>query len=126
MPEPATFRGVINIGKSIVDRCKKIQPRTWGAEGAIIELVKQVGDLARHVMVFEGYYGQRDDQERYAADKQLITLPTHGRNFAHDEHGACVDLDIGAEALEFEVLRFSIETRRVMYRTDGAGKTGIR
>ena len=24
-------------------------------------------------MVFEGYYGQRDDPERYAGDKRLIT-----------------------------------------------------
>jgi hypothetical protein len=38
----------------------------------MIELVKQVGDLARLMMVYEGYYGQRDNAERYAADKKLI------------------------------------------------------
>ena len=72
MSETATFREVIEEGKAIVARCEKIQPRQWGAEGATIELVKQVGDLARHVMAVEGYYGQRDDQQRYGADKKLI------------------------------------------------------
>ena len=67
-----SLREAIDAGRDIVARCVQIQPRTWGAEGAIIELVKQVGDLARHVMVYEGYYAERDDAERYGDDKKLI------------------------------------------------------
>lgn len=64
-PEPS-LRDTLASAATIVSRCETIQPRTWGAEGATIELVKQVGDLARHVMTQEGYYGERDDEQRYA------------------------------------------------------------
>lgn len=49
----------------IVDRIKrfeKIEGRPWGAEGAVIELAKQVGDLSALVMTKEGYYYKNRDK----------------------------------------------------------------
>ena len=66
MSEP-TYREAIEQGREILRRFEAHQPRTWGAEGAFIELTKQVGDLAKHVMVTEGYYGERENKERYAS-----------------------------------------------------------
>lgn len=37
-------------------RFEKIEGRPWGVEGATIELIKQVGELAKYVMVVENYY----------------------------------------------------------------------
>jgi len=46
----------MEIVRSQYERFKEIEGRTWGVEGATIELVKQVGELAKYVMVTEGYY----------------------------------------------------------------------
>jgi NTP pyrophosphatase (non-canonical NTP hydrolase) len=44
--------------------------RPWTIEAATIELTKQVGDLAKHVMVAEQYYlPDRDDDPAYATTK---------------------------------------------------------
>lgn len=47
-----------------IKRFEKIEGRPWGAEGAVIELAKQVGDLAALVMTKEGYYFSDRDQYR--------------------------------------------------------------
>ena len=73
MPATTSFQEALNSGLQIVSRCRTIQPKPWNAEGSLIELVKQVGDLARHVMSCEGYYGPRDNKERYAGDKSMIS-----------------------------------------------------
>lgn len=39
-----------------VKRFHKIELQEWKAEGAMIELVKQVGELAKQVMIKERYY----------------------------------------------------------------------
>jgi NTP pyrophosphatase (non-canonical NTP hydrolase) len=67
-----TFREAVAQGGQILERFKGMQPRTWGAEGAYIELTKQVGDLAKHIMVTDGYYGQRQNTDRYASSKAHI------------------------------------------------------
>jgi hypothetical protein len=72
MSKSISLRESLAEGLQIVERCRTIQPREWGAEGSYIELVKQVGDLARHIMVHDGYYGPRDNQERYTGNKDLI------------------------------------------------------
>jgi uncharacterized protein YabN with tetrapyrrole methylase and pyrophosphatase domain len=44
----------LNIAR--IKRFEKIEGRPWGAEGALIELAKQVGDLSALIMTKEGYY----------------------------------------------------------------------
>lgn len=51
-----TFAEMQDIYKEVVNRFKKIELREWKAEGAMIELVKQVGELAKQVMIKERYY----------------------------------------------------------------------
>ena len=73
-----TFREAVAQGGQILERFKGMQPRTWGAEGAYIELTKQVGDLAKHIMVTDGYYGQRQNTDRYASSKaHIVRLARH-------------------------------------------------
>ena len=42
--------------RGVVKRFHKIELREWKAEGAMIELTKQVGELAKQVMIKERYY----------------------------------------------------------------------
>lgn len=51
-----TFAEMEDMYKEIVNRFNKIELRDWKAEGAMIELVKQVGELAKQVMIKERYY----------------------------------------------------------------------
>ena len=45
----------------------------WGVEGATIELMKQVGELAKLIMVEERYYfSGRDKMPGYDANKESI------------------------------------------------------
>ena len=47
--------------KGIVKRFNKIELQDWKAEGAMIELSKQVGELAKQVMIKEKYYALTGD-----------------------------------------------------------------
>ena len=67
MPTDITFKEAIALFQSIYPRFEKIQGRPWGVEGAMIELSKQVGELAKHVMVAEKYYNpDRENRPEYA------------------------------------------------------------
>jgi hypothetical protein len=56
MLDEMTFREAIELFRTVYQRFEKIEGRPWGIEGAMIELVKQVGELAKHVMIAEHYY----------------------------------------------------------------------
>ena len=57
----------------IIEAFEKVEKRKCGAEGAMIELTKQVGALAENIMIFEGYYmAGRDKVSNYRASKQKI------------------------------------------------------
>lgn len=45
----------------IVQRFSQIELQEWKAEGAMIELSKQVGELAKQVMIKEKYYALTDE-----------------------------------------------------------------
>ena len=47
--------------RSVVRRFNRIELSPWRAEGAMIELTKQVGELAKQVMIKEKYYALTDD-----------------------------------------------------------------
>ncbi len=51
-----TFREMEEMYKAVVERFHKIELREWNAQGAMIELSKQVGELAKQVMTKEKYY----------------------------------------------------------------------
>jgi len=51
-----TFVEMQDMYREIVKRFNKIELQDWKAEGAMIELSKQVGVLAKQVMVKEKYY----------------------------------------------------------------------
>lgn len=51
----------------------KSKKENGGVEGAVIELSKQVGELAKNVMMFEGYYlAGRDNSPKYKTSKGEI------------------------------------------------------
>lgn len=56
-----TFAEMEDMYKEIVKRFNKIELQEWKAEGAMIELAKQVGDLAKQVMLKERYYAFEGD-----------------------------------------------------------------
>lgn len=73
MKNSLTFEEIIEKTKVVLDAFKKVEKRKWGAEGATIELMKQVGELSRLVMVTEGYYlAARDTNLEYQASKEKI------------------------------------------------------
>lgn len=57
-----TFSEMQDMYKDIVTRFNKIELREWKAEGAMIELSKQVGELAKQVMLKENYYAFSEDE----------------------------------------------------------------
>lgn len=52
-----------------IKRFEKIEGKSWGIEGAVIELAKQVGQLSALVMNKEGYYFEDRDK----ADTKYIS-----------------------------------------------------
>ena len=69
-----TFKEAIELTRSIIKRFKKVEGKPWKIDGSMIELSKQVGDLSKLVMSYEGYYpknrGKQDSQ--YLATKEKI------------------------------------------------------
>ncbi len=51
-----TFLEMQEMYNGIVKRFNQIELQDWKAEGAMIELSKQVGELAKQVMIKEKYY----------------------------------------------------------------------
>lgn len=55
------FNELADMYKEIVERFNKIELREWHAEGCMIELMKQVGELSKWVMIKEKYYALTDE-----------------------------------------------------------------
>ena len=51
-----TFNEMEEMYREVVKRFNKIELQPWNAEGAMIELMKQVGELSKQVMIKEKYY----------------------------------------------------------------------
>lgn len=56
-----TFLEMQEMYKEIVSRFQKIELQDWKAEGTMIELSKQVGELAKQIMIKEKYYALTDE-----------------------------------------------------------------
>ena len=73
MNKKYTFQELIEITKIIIEKFEKVEQRPWGIEGTMIELTKQTGDLAKHIMMFEKYYlEKRADNPYYKTSKEDI------------------------------------------------------
>ncbi len=73
MNSEISFRDAISLYRDVYKQFEKIEGRQWGAEGAAIELIKQVGELAKYVMVMEGYYlTNRESLPGYEANKEKL------------------------------------------------------
>ncbi len=57
-----TFAEMEDMYREVVKRFQKIELREWKAEGAMIELAKQVGELAKQVMIKERYYALQGEE----------------------------------------------------------------
>ncbi|MCI9552898.1 MAG: hypothetical protein HFE94_05115 [Acutalibacter sp.] len=57
------FAEMQEMYSGIVKRFNKIEGQPWQAQGAMIELTKQVGELAKQVMLKEKYYAWTGDEE---------------------------------------------------------------
>lgn len=58
-----SFAEMQKLYRGIVKRFSKIELQEWRAEGAMIELSKQVGELAKQVMIKEKYYALTGEVE---------------------------------------------------------------
>ena len=56
-----TFAEMVDMYKEVVKRFNKIELQEWKAESAMIELTKQVGELAKQVMIKERYYALKGE-----------------------------------------------------------------
>lgn len=56
-----SFTEMQEMYKEVIVRFSKIELQEWKAEGAMIELSKQVGELAKQVMIKEKYYALTDE-----------------------------------------------------------------
>ena len=56
-----TFEEMQEMYREVVRRFSKIELREWNAQVAMIELSKQVGELAKQVMIKEKYYALTDE-----------------------------------------------------------------
>lgn len=73
MKKSHTFQELTKITKRVIREFDKREQRPWGIEGNMMELTKQVGDLVRHVMVFEKYYlKDRESDPQYKTDKGRV------------------------------------------------------
>lgn len=73
MASSYTFEELIEITRKVIAAFNAVEQRSWGIEATTIELMKQVGDLSKRIMTFEGYYlHDRTNDPVYAADKDAI------------------------------------------------------
>ena len=56
-----SFAEMQEMYRDVVRRFRQIELTPWKAEGAMIELTKQVGELAKQVMIKEKYYALTAD-----------------------------------------------------------------
>lgn len=50
------FKETIKLAEDIIQRFEKVENKPWKAEASMIELSKQVGQLANEIMICEKYY----------------------------------------------------------------------
>ncbi|MCL2514142.1 MAG: MazG-like family protein [Oscillospiraceae bacterium] len=95
-----SFNDAIGLYRDVIRRFEKIEGRPWGAEGAVMELAKQVGELAKYVMQQEKYYFFSVDAEE---NKKNIS------DELADVFGQIIRI---ADYYKFDLLEAHIEARK--------------
>lgn len=73
MKDSRSFQELLEQTRQMATSFENVEQRPWGIEGAMIELSKQVGDLAKRVMTAEKYYLKaRERKSGYAFAKEDI------------------------------------------------------
>lgn len=73
MDKKLTFQEVVDKSLEVIKEFEEVEKKKWGVEGAMIELSKQVGELAKNIMMIEGYYmAGRDSLPEYQTSKDRI------------------------------------------------------
>lgn len=68
-----SFQESIELSKDIIHRFNEIEQRPWTIEVTMMELMKQVGDLSKHLMMYEKYYlPKRTNHPNYQTSKEAI------------------------------------------------------
>lgn len=68
-----SFQEIVEITRKEIKAFKKVEQKAWGIETIMIELSKQIGDLAKHVMMLEKYYlKERENKPEYKTTKEDI------------------------------------------------------
>jgi NTP pyrophosphatase (non-canonical NTP hydrolase) len=71
--ERHTFQEIVEKSLEVNRAFAEVEKRNWGVEGSMMELSKQVGELAKRIMSFEGYYmAGRDSVPEYQSSKEKI------------------------------------------------------
>lgn len=56
MNQSRTFQELLEITDEVIAAFDAVEQRPWTIEVTMIELMKQVGDLSKHVLMHERYY----------------------------------------------------------------------
>lgn len=73
MQKDRTFSELIEITRRVIAAFDAAAQRPWTIEATMIELMKQVGDLSKHVMMAEQYYLEdRASRPEYQTSTQDI------------------------------------------------------
>lgn len=69
-----SFYEAIKLATSTIRRFEKIEGKPWRAEGGAMELTKQVGELCKLIMSYEGYYfpDRIKNDKKYESSKDKI------------------------------------------------------
>lgn len=54
--ERYSFQDLITMTRKVMTAFDRVEQRPWTVEASMIELTKQVGDLAKRIMMVERYY----------------------------------------------------------------------
>jgi uncharacterized protein YabN with tetrapyrrole methylase and pyrophosphatase domain len=67
------FQQLVQQTRKMIFEYQKVEQKSWGIEGSMIELSKQVGDLSKRVMVAEKYYlkSRESNTEFKATGKEI-------------------------------------------------------
>lgn len=56
MERQYTFQDLLDMTRKVIAAFDRIEQRPWTIEVTVVELTKQIGDLAKHIMMMERYY----------------------------------------------------------------------
>jgi uncharacterized protein len=68
-----SFKEAVDLSIKVIRAFDEIEERPWTVETTMIELMKQVGDLSKRLMMYENYYfTQRAGNPNYTTSKEKI------------------------------------------------------